>query len=399
MSIRFPGRAAIDPGAPEAVGVCDRCGQLYNLRDLRYQPVYAGPNMLMTRLRVCTVTCWDEPNPQLKTIRIPPDPWPVSDPRVENFSVDEKNFLNLQKVITKPSMFNDQSSMQCELYKVLATTIEANFNGAASIECITTIPLDISASVEGTSVLNTTLQRGIDIAVAIDGTSALDAELEVVSQVTRTLTDSFTFTATDTYTEVGAALGAADADRIIAVAVSAFNNTSNDGLDSVSIGGVGATLACEIVTAAGADFVFSSIYWTVVPTGTTGNIVLTFTGDQIFGSVGVYRVMGANTVTPITEFATNSVSSGDVSVSQDIPASSATIGTAYIGASTPAGATATWTELTEDTEASINIGVFLNFTSASREDASAAPGTTITAAASSDNASAIKTIAVASFES
>jgi len=161
MGVRYPGRASIDPGAPEAVGVCDRCGFLYSLRDLRYQPIYAGPTTLVTTRRVCTITCWDVPNEQLRTIRIPPDPMPVSDPRIENFAVDEANHLTLQKApVGKLSMFLGAGSMSVEL----------EHRGALA-------PL----AFEGVGVVDGILQRGVNIPATFDGVGVMDADLELVS--------------------------------------------------------------------------------------------------------------------------------------------------------------------------------------------------------------------------
>jgi len=87
MTVRYPGRADIDPSAPRAIGVCDRCGLLYNLQALTYQAQWAGAQLINTQLRVCE-TCYDEPNEQLRTIRLPPDPPPVLDARPEDFEAD-----------------------------------------------------------------------------------------------------------------------------------------------------------------------------------------------------------------------------------------------------------------------------------------------------------------------
>lgn len=159
MGVRYPGRATIDPSNPRAVGVCDRCGFLYDLHTLRYQPNYAGPKLLTTRLRVCE-RCWDEPNPQMRTIRIPPDPWPVADPRVENFAVDEKNFLELKAYVGKPSMFRAIGGMGCALTHV----------GQLPPALLT-----------GVGTMDTELYRGVNIPSLLTGVGAMDAELTLVS--------------------------------------------------------------------------------------------------------------------------------------------------------------------------------------------------------------------------
>lgn len=86
MSWRFHGRARVSLSRPEAMGVCDRCGGLYSLADLQYQCEWAGPKLVNKRIRVCR-TCMDVPSNAFRTIRIPPDPVPVRDPRPENYDV------------------------------------------------------------------------------------------------------------------------------------------------------------------------------------------------------------------------------------------------------------------------------------------------------------------------
>lgn len=82
------GRATMNPTAPEAIGICDGCGFLYDLVNLRPQYQYAGEGLINTRLRKCP-TCLDIPNPQLKVIILPPDPPPVFDPRPENSDIED----------------------------------------------------------------------------------------------------------------------------------------------------------------------------------------------------------------------------------------------------------------------------------------------------------------------
>lgn len=86
----YYGRAQIDPTAPEALGVCDRCAKLWNLSELRYQFYWAGPQLQNSNLRVCP-DCMDIPNEQLRTIILPPDPEPVYDTRVPPFSIYEQS--------------------------------------------------------------------------------------------------------------------------------------------------------------------------------------------------------------------------------------------------------------------------------------------------------------------
>ena len=77
------GRARVDPRNPQAFGCCDNCGEWRNLADLAWEQQWMGPNLLRTGFRVCRDRCLDVPQPQLRTIILPPDPIPVRDPRPE----------------------------------------------------------------------------------------------------------------------------------------------------------------------------------------------------------------------------------------------------------------------------------------------------------------------------
>lgn len=92
MSRRPHGRAIVDPDKPSAFGICDGCGFLYNLVDLNYQMQVAGPTIINTHMRKCW-QCTDDLQWNLQTIILPPDPMPILDPRVENFAVDEIDYL------------------------------------------------------------------------------------------------------------------------------------------------------------------------------------------------------------------------------------------------------------------------------------------------------------------
>lgn len=80
------GRATVS-SSPNPWGICDRCGFLYNLSDLKSQYDYRGASLADTGLKVCP-TCMDAPFSPNKTIRIPPDPVPVKDAKVSLALVD-----------------------------------------------------------------------------------------------------------------------------------------------------------------------------------------------------------------------------------------------------------------------------------------------------------------------
>lgn len=96
------GRARTNPRNPSAFGVCDRDGLWYNLSDLVWQHEWAGPSLINKRIRVCR-NCLDIPNQQLRSIIIPADPTPVSQPRTEPYLTDETNSITTQGNTTDPS--------------------------------------------------------------------------------------------------------------------------------------------------------------------------------------------------------------------------------------------------------------------------------------------------------
>ena len=77
--------ARVNRRSPSAWAICDFCGGQYNRVDLVADMQYMGREVMPTGYLVCKRTCLDRPQPQQKAIRIPPDPLPVADPRVDNF--------------------------------------------------------------------------------------------------------------------------------------------------------------------------------------------------------------------------------------------------------------------------------------------------------------------------
>lgn len=215
-----------------------------------------------------------------------------------------------------------------------------------------------------------------------------------VADVTREATDSFSFLDTGTFTETGASIGTAVADRLVFVAISGYNDTSLDGIDSMTIGGIAATMASGVARTGTIGIEFSEIWYAAVPTGTTANIVLTFTGDTIGASAAVYKVLNADSVTPIASQNTGSVASGNVSAAVTIGNQTAVIATAQCGLDT-ADVGITWTNATEDFDLAVDLGViFANNGFASRADTSGPGSTTITASPADADTDANKTLAI-----
>lgn len=75
--MRPHGRAQISERSPRALGICQRCGFMYNLDRLQWQFDWQqGPRLKNIRIRVCE-TCLDVPQENGRTIVLPPDPRPV----------------------------------------------------------------------------------------------------------------------------------------------------------------------------------------------------------------------------------------------------------------------------------------------------------------------------------
>lgn len=75
-------RASVSRTRPRAHAICDRCGFRYNHNELQWQFQWAGTKLQNLRLLVCE-TCLDKPQEGLRTIVLPPDPVPISNPRPE----------------------------------------------------------------------------------------------------------------------------------------------------------------------------------------------------------------------------------------------------------------------------------------------------------------------------
>jgi hypothetical protein len=76
------GHAHLDPQKPAAFAICEKCGFLYNHRDLRWDKQWRGTQLVKTGHLVCP-KCEDVPNRTLQAMVLPADPVPVLNPRPE----------------------------------------------------------------------------------------------------------------------------------------------------------------------------------------------------------------------------------------------------------------------------------------------------------------------------
>lgn len=149
-----------------------------------------------------------------------------------------------------------------------------------------------------------------------------------------------------TYTFSSQNLGTAAADRYIIVYASGRDSgTSATSITEVTVGGVTAT---EVVQTSNnpTNSTVAGLFIAAVPTGTTGDIVITFNTSMVSGAYAAYRATGIEATA--TDVATSTPASGDPSTTIDITAGGFAIG----GTTVAVGATrsAAWTGLTEDVE-------------------------------------------------
>lgn len=84
-----PRRARTDPSSPRAWATSDRSGFVGNHANMQWQMEYAGDGLINKRILVYGDE-YDTPNPQLRTIFLPPDPTPVINARPEQYLIDEQ---------------------------------------------------------------------------------------------------------------------------------------------------------------------------------------------------------------------------------------------------------------------------------------------------------------------
>lgn len=86
---RHPRRARVDPTSPRAWGTSDRNGMISNHENLRWQYDWAGTTLINKRI-LMSFDELDEPQRQLGTIVLPPDPPPIMNARPEQYFIDEQ---------------------------------------------------------------------------------------------------------------------------------------------------------------------------------------------------------------------------------------------------------------------------------------------------------------------
>ncbi len=83
-----PRMARTDSTSPRGWGTCARCNFVGNLEDFQWQLEFAGLKLYNTKILVCRY-CLDEPQRQLGSVILPPDPPGLLNARPEAYPADE----------------------------------------------------------------------------------------------------------------------------------------------------------------------------------------------------------------------------------------------------------------------------------------------------------------------
>lgn len=171
----WKGLARIDPSDPQTLAICDRCGDLSNLADLRPQYQWAGRELAALGILVCR-KCWDEPSVLLATQRIAADPEPVLNARTAPFSIFEKNEYTLKPAGPGTKMFAAVSSLFVEWNA--GFTLAPDISGVSDMTAHANLGIGMSASLSDTASLVALLNSDFIIDADITCASSLDADLK-----------------------------------------------------------------------------------------------------------------------------------------------------------------------------------------------------------------------------
>lgn len=152
-----------------------------------------------------------------------------------------------------------------------------------------------------------------------------------------------------TYSFAGHATGDADAARTTVVGVLAEDDATNFTINSGTIGGVAATLMGSGGSDTGA-LVNARFMGLANPAGTTATIAFTLSEAGTAGAICVWSVLDLTSLTPTAENQDFETSSASMTLGVNTTADGVVLG---ISTSAVAGATTTWTGLSERADGSL----------------------------------------------
>ena len=195
--------------------------------------------------------------------------------------------------------------------------------------------------VGGTVTLQPSLFSDADTFFSPTVSSGVTFDLSFVDHKEQTVDESTT-------THTGVIFGAADSNRVIVAAVGWRPPGTGASITSVTIGGVSATKADISIGDPSSSPAIEEIWYASVPTGTTGTVVVVFSGTCSRSSMAFYRIITA-TIAPTDVQKNGQVnSSGNtLAVSLTVPGSGK--GIVMVNRRSAGDATAvTWANATKD---------------------------------------------------
>ncbi|MCG7984744.1 MAG: hypothetical protein JAY90_18580 [Candidatus Thiodiazotropha lotti] len=167
--------------------------------------------------------------------------------------------------------------------------------------------------------------------------------LEITNTDTETATS---VSGTTTHTFSSASFGDANSTRRIVVAVADCFSGIVQSITGMTIGGITATEIIAQLNAISLNTVETVIYYADVPTGTTGDIVITWSHNMstsMYGfGISVYRLINAKSMTPTD---TASDTTDPITLDLDIPSGKSVV---IAAAGCSAGTGITWTGLSNE---------------------------------------------------
>jgi hypothetical protein len=146
-----------------------------------------------------------------------------------------------------------------------------------------------------------------------------------------------------TYTFSSQNLGTAASDRYIVVCSHARRGSQLN-LSSVTVGGVSATIVRQERQGA-SSCTNQAISIALVPTGTTGDVVLVYDSTAVRCHIALYALNGIDPTSVLNSADQRLLSDATLNTSVDVPADGVAISTGGLGSSS---ATVTWAGLTQD---------------------------------------------------
>lgn len=153
-------------------------------------------------------------------------------------------------------------------------------------------------------------------------------------------TTSYTFSASD--------IGTANTSRLVVVQVHGQAQSTGRTVSTLTIGGTGATGYQNT-----ARILHNSLWTLAVSTGTTANIVVTFSGSVLNCLIAVYALYDLNSNIPVDSQVTTAASATTISLNTSARQKGIVIG----GITGAANATTTWTGVTERYDTTVESAV------------------------------------------